>query len=91
MSEPIRVYDVKTGEEHVFAAPGWVEEQVTEGVFTYRPPGDKEKDNPNWLERLPLDRLKIVANEVGVKGAHLYKNPESLVEAIRAVQAKEKK
>ena len=37
MSQPITVYDTKTGERVTLHAPTWVEEQVQAGVYSYEP------------------------------------------------------
>ena len=37
MSQPIEVYDTKTGEKVMLYSPKWVEEQVAAGAYSYEP------------------------------------------------------
>lgn len=37
MSQPITVYDTRTGEKVILHAPSWVEQQVAAGVYSYEP------------------------------------------------------
>lgn len=41
MSQPITVYDTKTGEQVTLYSPKWVEEQVQVGVYSYEKPTPK--------------------------------------------------
>ena len=41
MSQPIEVYDTKTGEQVTLYSPKWVEEQVAAGVYSYEKPTPK--------------------------------------------------
>ena len=41
MSQPIEVYDTRTGKKVTLYAPTWVEEQVQAGVYSYEKPTPK--------------------------------------------------
>lgn len=41
MSQPIEVYDTKTGEKVTLYSPMWVDEQVQAGVYSYEKPTPK--------------------------------------------------
>ena len=87
MSDPIKVYDPKSGEEFTFFAPAWVEEQVRDGVYTYKPPAapveTKQQDEDfSWLDHLDMDQLIKVATEQRMRGVHFYKDEDKLREKI---------